>query len=171
MYDCWSDLTLLTTFTSLTSSDLRIELSTQIGFMSRVHHSILSIISFTFVTIPSMTNACIILYSTCFHIKWKSVNAMCFNLVKNGLWRIINQSWQRYLIHFLAFPVLELCHDEDEMIDKYHKGVTLNKLLKNKQSLWFETLWRSCIAVAMIKITFGFMWCNQGCNTDFAVLI
>ena len=81
-------------FTSLLSSDLGIRISLQIGFMSRVHHSILSIISFAYVTTPYMTNACIILYSACFYIKWKSFNAVCTNLVKNVLWCIINQNRQ-----------------------------------------------------------------------------
>ena len=111
MYDCWSDVKTIfkTIFTSLTSSDLRIGLSLRIGFMSRLHHSILSIISFTYVTLPyNTTNAYTILYNMRIHIKWKSINAMCFHLVKNGLWRFINQSSQQYLhvIHFPAFAVL-----------------------------------------------------------------
>ena len=99
----------LTIFASLTSIDMRIGLSLQISFMSRIHHSIVFIIYFTYVTIPYITNAC-------FHIKLKSSNAVCFHLVKNGLWRCINQRRQQISN---TLP----CHDKDEIIDEYHKGV------------------------------------------------
>ena len=84
-----------TIFTSLTSTDLVTGFPLRIGLMSRMHYSILSIISFPHVTIDYMKMPCITFCSTCFHIKRKSINDMCFHLVKNRLWRSIDQSRQQ----------------------------------------------------------------------------
>ena len=93
MYDCWSDAETIEHFYKLNIKWSENKNFLQIGFLSRVHHSIISIISFAYETIPYMTNAWLILYSS-FYIKWKSFNAVCTNLVKNVLWCIINQNRQ-----------------------------------------------------------------------------